>query len=1131
MAICSHCKTKLTSAAIEFRRCTNCGCPVSGRAATPSLFARLAGSLARMFGRVPLINIFVSPENRIGTRETRQTIDVEQTHPNTESTPSPDSTATATPDRDPPVVPPVQHSAEPAPVQSDSDGDVGRQSDGADGSDIMETMKVSADEASELASLAKLPDQGDEFEAMETMSDLPADGEMSDEEFDSDDDSRGAAMQTMEEVPSARILSEVTGETDKQAGKDISKSTKTMSDASDHTVASNEFVQADEDSTENDDDSAGMQTISDDVIGSVAAEEFEEQPIASSESDDASDAMQTIENVAINEASSEFQDSDSDVDSAVAQPSGAEPPPSASSSLGSFGSMGIDGSVSPVATPEASLDNDDQSLHETVDEIAHDADSDAVKSMSESQSQSNADKRDQPHQLGKFEIVDVIGSGTFGSVYKSRDPELDRDVAIKVPHVGMLESKEDLERFVREGRAAAALRHPNICPVYEIGKHGDQHFIVMAYIKGKTLAAHLAKRRKFSARQAAIATRKLAQALQVAHELGIIHRDLKPANIIIDDFREPVIMDFGLARRENANEVKLTQTGQIMGTPAYMAPEQASGDVHAISPVTDIYSLGSILYEMLTGRRPFQGSVGEVMAKVLTEDPIPVSVHRKDVDSMLESICQKAMAKKIDDRYVSMAELAADLSSFLTGETPEPKPDPASVIGQVASPRSLKLVVTAGADSGQIYPLSEELNLIGRSRLCAVTINDPAVSKIHCRIRIFDNKAEISDANSSWGTIVNGERITVKELRPGDSIKLGATRFLVEDAENVDASEYRSEPDTVHPGQNRPAPAVHSVADDAPTAPPQRKSTAKDAESSRAYPKVPETDNLLELVGTKFIRYEIREVLARARTGMLFHAHDTKKDRPVALKVLWPELAKQREEVRRFIRAIKTMMGIKHDSLIALYGAGKTGSYCFTASEYVDGESLTDVIKRIGIAGMLEWQYPFRVMLQIARALEVAYQHRIVHRNISPQNIMVRSSDKLAKLGDLMLAKALEGTLAEKITRPGEIVGELAYLSPEQTSGGQETDCRADIYSLGATAYAILTGRPPLEGNSPAETIKKIRDQRPDRPTKYHLSVPGQLDDIVMRMLEKRPADRYQTPTQLVRELEQLPKYHDVSAD
>jgi serine/threonine-protein kinase len=262
---------------------------------------------------------------------------------------------------------------------------------------------------------------------------------------------------------------------------------------------------------------------------------------------------------------------------------------------------------------------------------------------------------------------------------------------------------------------------------------------------------------------------------------------------------------------------------------------------------------------------------------------------------------------------------------------------------------------------------------------------------------------------------------------------------------------------------------------------------------------------------------------------VVFRARDTKDDREVACKVLWPEYAKNDAEMQRLIRAVKTVLPLRHPNLVTLYGAGKTGAYCWISMEYVDGESLTQVIQRIGAAGMLDWRHGLRVAVHVARALDFARQHAIIHRNITPTNIMVRSADKLTKLGDLLLAKATEGILAEPITSPGELLGEVAYMSPERTRSNSDVDSRSDIYSLGATIYALLTGRPPCEGGSLVETLTKIRQTEPVKPKKFQLSIPDLFEGTVMKMLAKRPEERFQTPAELLTDLERVARYQGVT--
>jgi serine/threonine-protein kinase len=249
----------------------------------------------------------------------------------------------------------------------------------------------------------------------------------------------------------------------------------------------------------------------------------------------------------------------------------------------------------------------------------------------------------------------------------------------------------------------------------------------------------------------------------------------------------------------------------------------------------------------------------------------------------------------------------------------------------------------------------------------------------------------------------------------------------------------------------------------------------------------------------------------------------------MALKVLLPSISQDEAETQRFIRAMKTMLPLRHRNLVAIYNAGKTGPYCWTAMELVEGESLEQVIRRIGVAGMLDWRYALRVAIHIARALEYASEHQIIHRNLTPQNVLVRNSDKLAKLGDLMLAKALEGSMAQQITRPGELLGDIHYMSPERTRGIAEVDGRSDIYGLGALVYALLTGRPPCAGASLTETIQHIRQTIPEPPRKYALGIPPMFEGVVTRMLAKRPDERHQTASELVADLERVAKFQAVT--
>jgi class 3 adenylate cyclase/tetratricopeptide (TPR) repeat protein len=270
-----------------------------------------------------------------------------------------------------------------------------------------------------------------------------------------------------------------------------------------------------------------------------------------------------------------------------------------------------------------------------------------------------------PARFGRYTLVKLLGRGGMGAVYLANDSLLDRDVALKVPHPDVAADPEVLERFYREARSAARLRHPNICPVYDVGECDGWHYLTMAYVEGRPLSA-LVREFAEQPRRTAELIRTLALALDRAHAEGIIHRDLKPANVMLTPEGEPVVMDFGLARQvRHGPDANLSSSGTVLGTPAYMPPEQALGDTDAIGPASDVYSLGVVLYELLTGRVPFEGAVTSILVRVVHDEPPPPRSLRPDVDPGLEAICLRAMAKKPEQRFAGMAAFAQALTTYL----------------------------------------------------------------------------------------------------------------------------------------------------------------------------------------------------------------------------------------------------------------------------------------------------------------------------------------------------------------------------------------------------------------------------------------------------------------------------------
>ncbi|MCA9136675.1 MAG: protein kinase [Planctomycetales bacterium] len=345
---------------------------------------------------------------------------------------------------------------------------------------------------------------------------------------------------------------------------------------------------------------------------------------------------------------------------------------------------------------------------------------------------------DLPVEFGRYRILKELGSGAMGKVYLAHDSQLDRQVAIKTPSFRGADVDNMFTRFYREARAAAKLQHRNICPIYDVGEIEGRHFISMALVKGRCMSDFIKPDKLPPQQTSAILVQRLAVALAEAHKHNVIHRDLKPANIMIDLKKEPIVMDFGLAKQMDA-ESRVTQSGMAVGTPAYMSPEQVRGDLEDVGASADIYSLGVILYELLTGCLPFRGPIATVVYGIVHEDPAAPSTIREDIDPELEAICAKMMAKDKAVRFQSMEDVSVALKSYVKGCGQAKRPK------QSASDRSTASTSESGenglTETGALnafFAAQADANVGGTNiepaRLSIVT-NDPMAAKRSTRPR------------------------------------------------------------------------------------------------------------------------------------------------------------------------------------------------------------------------------------------------------------------------------------------------------------------------------------------------------------------------------------------------------------
>ena len=386
-------------------------------------------------------------------------------------------------------------------------------------------------------------------------------------------------------------------------------------------------------------------------------------------------------------------------------------------------------------------------------------------------------------------------------------------------------------------------------------------------------------------------------------------------------------------------------------------------------------------------------------------------------------------------------------------------------------------------------PLDQPV-IVGRDPNCSLQIADPYVSRHHCHFLWNGVAVTIADLHSTGGITIKGQETSHAVIDTNTVVEIGNTQIKL----SMEAT-----PEV--------ATAVSTL--------------APAARSGRF--------NFKDLIGSQIQNFEVGPILAAGNNGVVFKARDTNQLEIAALKIFPPEMSVNEEDKQRFVRAMKTMIPVKHLNIVGIINAGIAEGLCWIAMEYVDGEDLAQVIGKLGVNNMLDWKTCWKTAVDVGRGLHAAHHQNIVHRNLTPQNLLRREHDKTVLIGDLAIAKALEGNLAFNVTSPGTVLGDLPYLAPERTKSDAEVDIRGDLYSLGATLYHMLTGKPPIQGDTTAELIQAIRNDVPQMPNELQMSVNVYFQDLVMKLLSKNPISRHQTPLELLNDLKRIGSYANLS--
>ena len=684
--------------------------------------------------------------------------------------------------------------------------------------------------------------------------------------------------------------------------------------------------------------------------------------------------------------------------------------------------------------------------------------------------------------LGDYLVLDKLGQGGMGMVLKAQHRRMKRLVAIKVLTTAN-RTPPAIKRFYQEVVTAAQLNHPNIVTAYDSGEHEGILYLVMEYVDGKDLGTLVKHRGPMATKGALNCVLQAARGLQYAHGKGVVHRDIKPGNLLLDSEGNIKILDMGLARSlipvpgELPDAQRLTQPGQVMGTGEYMAPEQAA-DPRSADHLADIYALGCTLCRLLTGRPPLRGRNARRHA-----DGAPRFTHSLALRCGAQPSARRQHHLPEDGRQTAARPVPVD-----GRRSCRPGGVPGGPHAQHRLCRPFAAPLAAKTRSRSSFGRYETSTVSGR---CPSSRERPFPGLQPVNHGRNATQPERADRRSGHGNSPSTcpPTLACRRGRPGYVVGDDCWHSL------LGACTHKL---THTPGVPQPPCATRPAGDCC--------FAAKEVTVSRVQKPA-------------FDPYDVLEQLSGSRTGSVFKARHQTTGRIVALKVLSHDILNSPQYVERFRRKAQILSKINHPNIVRAIDTGQRDGVPYLVMEFIDGTDLRSIIKQ---RTLLTVRQTVDYIIQAATGLGALHAMGICHRNIKPSNLLVdsRGTVRIVGMGMAHVENGADLDVEDiRLTMPGQVMGTYDFMAPEQAFDSGTVDLRADIYALGCTLYAMLTGKAPYPGKTPLDQVMAHREMPIPSLRTLRADVPESLELVFRKMMAKGPSQRYVNTDQLIADL------------